>query len=142
MKVVADLCVIPIGVGLSVSKQVAVCEQILTEAGLKTKLHAYGTNIEGDWDIVFAAVKRFRVAVLLPHSAPHQGRSGIGRRNRRVSSSGASVKPQFVPFVTSISALIQVCGIAAVELTRKTRSRACRACARSPAFCSHSTPLR
>jgi uncharacterized protein (TIGR00106 family) len=58
MKVIADLCVIPIGVGLSVSKQVAVCEQILTEAGLKTKLHAYGTNIEGDWDIVFAAVKR------------------------------------------------------------------------------------
>ncbi len=58
MKVIADLCVIPMGVGLSVSKQVAVCEQILTEAGLKTKLHAYGTNIEGDWDIVFAAVKR------------------------------------------------------------------------------------
>jgi len=38
MKVIADLCVIPIGVGLSVSKHVAVCEQILTEAGLKTIL--------------------------------------------------------------------------------------------------------
>jgi uncharacterized protein (TIGR00106 family) len=25
---------------------------------LKTKLHAYGTNIEGDWDTVFAAIKQ------------------------------------------------------------------------------------
>jgi uncharacterized protein (TIGR00106 family) len=58
MKVIADLCVIPMGVGVSVSRQVATCERVLTEAGLKTKLHAYGTNIEGDWDTVFAAVKR------------------------------------------------------------------------------------
>jgi uncharacterized protein (TIGR00106 family) len=28
------------------------------EAGLKTALHANGTNIEGDWDEVFAAVRR------------------------------------------------------------------------------------
>lgn len=58
MKVIADLCVIPMGIGVSVSKEVALCERILTEAGLKTRLHAYGTNIEGDWDTVFAAVKR------------------------------------------------------------------------------------
>ena len=58
MKVIADLCVIPIGVGTSVSSQVALCERILAEAGLKTKLHAYGTNIEGERDAVFAAVKR------------------------------------------------------------------------------------
>jgi uncharacterized protein (TIGR00106 family) len=30
----------------------------LKEAGLKTQLHAYGTNIEGGWDAVFAAIKR------------------------------------------------------------------------------------
>jgi uncharacterized protein (TIGR00106 family) len=30
----------------------------LTQAGLKTHLHAYGTNIEGEWDEVFAALKR------------------------------------------------------------------------------------
>lgn len=58
MQVIADLCVIPLGVGLSVSKYVAACQRVLTEAGLKTQLHAYGTNIEGDWDRVFAAVKR------------------------------------------------------------------------------------
>jgi uncharacterized protein (TIGR00106 family) len=58
MKVIADLCVVPIGVGTSVSKEVAACERVLAEAGLKTKLHAYGTNIEGEWDDVFAAIKR------------------------------------------------------------------------------------
>lgn len=58
MKVIMDLCVGPGGVGVSVSKYVAACERILAEAGLKTHLHAYGTNIEGEWDAVFAAVKR------------------------------------------------------------------------------------
>jgi uncharacterized protein (TIGR00106 family) len=58
MKVIADLCVVPIGVGVSVSAYVTACERILAEAGLKTKLHAYGTNIEGEWDDVFAAVKK------------------------------------------------------------------------------------
>jgi uncharacterized protein (TIGR00106 family) len=58
MKVIADLCVVPVGVGLSVSKYVTACERVLTEAGLKTRLHAYGTNIEGEWDAVFAAIKR------------------------------------------------------------------------------------
>ena len=63
MKVIADLCVIPLGVGVSVSKEVALCERILAEAGLKTKLHAYGTNIEGEWDEVFAAIKRCHEAL-------------------------------------------------------------------------------
>jgi len=44
MKVIADLRVIPIGVGTSVSNQVATCERILSAAGLKTRLNAYGTN--------------------------------------------------------------------------------------------------
>jgi uncharacterized protein (TIGR00106 family) len=58
MNVIVDLCIIPIGVGVSLSPYVAVCEKVLTEAGLKTVLHANGTNIEGEWDKVFAAVRR------------------------------------------------------------------------------------
>ena len=58
MHVIADLCVVPIGVGISVSEYVAACGKVLDEANLKTQLHAYGTNIEGEWDEVFAAVKR------------------------------------------------------------------------------------
>jgi len=58
MKVIADLGVVPIGVGLSLSKYVAACEKILKEAGLNPRLHAYGTNIEGEWDDVFSALKK------------------------------------------------------------------------------------
>ncbi|MBV9746078.1 MAG: MTH1187 family thiamine-binding protein [Acidobacteriia bacterium] len=58
MRVIADLCIVPLGVGLSVSKEIAACERVLSEAGLKIRLHAYGTNIEGEWDEVFAAIKR------------------------------------------------------------------------------------
>ncbi len=58
MKVIADFCIVPIGVGVSVSKYIAECEKILSDAGLKTHMHAYGTNIEGEWDEVFAAIKQ------------------------------------------------------------------------------------
>ena len=58
MRVIADLCVVPIGVGVSVSPHVAACQKVLEDAGLKIHLHAYGTNIEGEWDQVFAAIKR------------------------------------------------------------------------------------
>jgi uncharacterized protein (TIGR00106 family) len=57
MKVIMDLCVVPIGVGVSVSEYVVACHQVLKKTGLKTQLHAYGTNIEGEWDEVMAAVK-------------------------------------------------------------------------------------
>jgi uncharacterized protein (TIGR00106 family) len=57
MKVIMDLCVVPIGVGVSVSEYVVACHQVLKKAGLKTQLHAYGTNIEGEWDEVMIAVK-------------------------------------------------------------------------------------
>ncbi len=57
MNVILDFCIVPIGVGVSLSPYVAACEKVLREAGLKTALHANGTNIEGEWDKVFAAVK-------------------------------------------------------------------------------------
>lgn len=57
MKVHADLCVIPIGVGVSVAQYVAECQRVLRAAGLQHHMHAYGTNIEGEWDDVMAAVK-------------------------------------------------------------------------------------
>ena len=63
MKVIVDLCVVPLGVGVSVSKYVAQCERILAQAGLKTHLHAYGTNIEGDWETVFEAIKACHEAI-------------------------------------------------------------------------------
>ena len=58
MHVIVDVCVVPMGVGVSVSKYVAECVRILQGAGLTTDTHAYGTNVEGEWDEVFAAIKR------------------------------------------------------------------------------------
>ena len=58
MKVLLDLCVVPIGVGVSVSEYIAACQRVLKEAGLKQEMHMYGTNIEGEWVEVMAAVKK------------------------------------------------------------------------------------
>jgi len=58
MKAIADICIVPIGVGVSVSEYVVVCEKIFREAGLDPRLHAYGTNVEGEWDEVMDAVRR------------------------------------------------------------------------------------
>ncbi len=58
MNVILDLCLVPLGVGVSVSRYIAACQRVITEAGLTPHLHAYGTTIEGDWDKVLAAVKR------------------------------------------------------------------------------------
>jgi len=58
MHVIVDFCLVPLGVGVSVGKYVAACQEVFEEAGLKTQLHAYGTNIEGEWDEVFQAIKK------------------------------------------------------------------------------------
>jgi uncharacterized protein (TIGR00106 family) len=58
MHVIVDLMVIPLGTGVSLAPYVAACERTLTAAGLQPVLHANGTNVEGEWDAVFAAIKR------------------------------------------------------------------------------------
>ena len=58
MKAIADISIIPLGVGLSLSKYVAACERVLRETGLEPRLHANGTNVEGEWDVVMTALKR------------------------------------------------------------------------------------
>jgi len=58
LKVMMDLCIVPIGVGVSLSPYIAACQEVLDEAGLKSSMHSYGTTIEGEWDAVFAAVKK------------------------------------------------------------------------------------
>ena len=63
MKVLVDVSIVPIGVGVSLSPYVAACERVFRDAGLKTSLHANGTNIEGEWDEVFAAFRRCHEAV-------------------------------------------------------------------------------
>jgi uncharacterized protein (TIGR00106 family) len=57
MYAIAEFTIIPIGVGVSLSKYVAVCEQILEASGLSYELHANGTNLEGEWEQVMQAIK-------------------------------------------------------------------------------------
>ena len=57
MKVIADLCVVPLGTGLSLSSYIAEVERVLARRGLQTRLHAYGTNVEGEWEEVMDAIR-------------------------------------------------------------------------------------
>ena len=63
MNVIVNVCLVPIGTGVSLSPYVAACEKVLAGAGLKTALHANGTNVEGEWDAVFAAIKQCHAVV-------------------------------------------------------------------------------
>jgi uncharacterized protein (TIGR00106 family) len=92
MKVIADLCLVPLGVGVSLSPYIAACERVLKEAGLETRLHAYGTNIEGEWDAVFAAIRRCH-DVVHEMGAPRISTTlKIGTRTDRVESMDAKVR--------------------------------------------------
>ena len=57
MRVIVDFTVVPIGVGVSLSKYIAACETVLEQSGLSHTLHANGTGVEGEWDEVFAAIR-------------------------------------------------------------------------------------
>lgn len=63
MNVIVDFTVVPIGVGVSLSEYIAACERILAESGLHYELHANGTNVEGEWEAVFAAIRRCHEAL-------------------------------------------------------------------------------
>ncbi|KAA3624711.1 MAG: thiamine-binding protein [Proteobacteria bacterium] len=57
MNVLIDLCIVPIGVGVSVSAHVAKCQETLQAAGLAPRLHPFGTAVEGEWETVMNAVR-------------------------------------------------------------------------------------
>jgi uncharacterized protein (TIGR00106 family) len=57
MNVMLDFCVVPLGVGVSVSEYVAECQRVLVASGLSHQMHPYGTVVEGEWEAVFAALR-------------------------------------------------------------------------------------
>lgn len=63
MRVIVDFCIVPTGADLSLSKYIAECQRLLQDAKLKHSLHAFGTNIEGEWEPVMEAVKRCHMRV-------------------------------------------------------------------------------
>lgn len=86
MNVLVDVCVVPMGVGVSVSKYVVECEKIFAAAGLVHQMHSYGTNVEGDWDAVMGAIKQCHEKVH-EMGAPRIGTTiRLGTRTDRVQS--------------------------------------------------------
>lgn len=92
MKVMVDLCLVPLGVGVSLSPYIAACEKVLGEAGLKTALHSYGTNIEGDWDEVFTAIKRCHEVVHAMGAPRITTTVKLGTRTDRVQTMEDKIK--------------------------------------------------
>jgi uncharacterized protein (TIGR00106 family) len=90
--VVADVCVIPMGVGLSVSEHVKECEKIFDSAGLEHMLHGYGTNIAGPWDDVMGAVKRCHQTMHDMDAVRVSSSMRFGTRTDRVQSIRDKVK--------------------------------------------------
>lgn len=57
MKALAEIQVIPLGVGVSVRRQVMRAHEILVASGLTAELHAYGTNVEGELDAILDTIR-------------------------------------------------------------------------------------
>jgi uncharacterized protein (TIGR00106 family) len=58
MKAIAEIQVVPIGAGVSVRAEVKRAHEILRESGLAVQLHSYGTNVEGDLDLILMTIRR------------------------------------------------------------------------------------
>lgn len=87
MKVLVNLQVVPIGTGVSVSAYIAACERVLSDAeDLHYELHANGTNIEGEWDAVFAAIRRCHEVVHAMGAPRIQTFVSVGTRTDRDQS--------------------------------------------------------
>lgn len=63
-----EFSIVPMGVGDSISKEVATVIDIIDRSGLKCQTHAMGTLIEGDWDQCMSLIKQCHDA--LRASAP------------------------------------------------------------------------
>tara|TARA_B100000214_G_C23693922_1_gene502120 strand:- start:7 stop:297 length:291 start_codon:yes stop_codon:yes gene_type:complete len=57
MWVSIDFCLVPIGVGVSLSPYIKACIPIIEKYNLDYELGPNGTAIEGEWDQVFECVK-------------------------------------------------------------------------------------
>ena len=92
MNVLVDISIVPLGVGLSLSGYVAECEKIFAAAGLKTALHAYGTNVEGEWDEVFGAIKKCHEALHAMGAPRISTNLRLGTRTDRVQTMEEKVR--------------------------------------------------
>ena len=92
MKAVAEIQVIPIGVGVSVSKQVKRAHQLIKDSGLIVEAHGYGTNVEGELATILATIEKIH-EVLHQEGTPRLSTAvKIGTRVDKDSSLAAKKK--------------------------------------------------
>ena len=58
MHAIVSFTLVPVGAGLSVSPYVAAIERLLEASGLNFEVNCNGTNIEGEWNEVFAVLRK------------------------------------------------------------------------------------
>ena len=58
MKAIVEVQIIPIGVGVSVRKEVMRAHELLEKSGLNLTLHANGSNLEGELGEVLSTIQR------------------------------------------------------------------------------------
>ena len=92
MKVNAMISVIPIGVGTSLSEYIAACERELRARPVNAQLHAQGTNVEGEWEEVIAALRACIDAVHAMGAPRVSTLVKLGTRTDRESSMDAMVR--------------------------------------------------
>jgi len=54
----AEFSIVPLGKGEHLADPIAEVLKIVDESGLDYRLHAMGTEVEGDWDAVMGLIKR------------------------------------------------------------------------------------
>ncbi len=92
MKATAEIQVIPIGVGVSLRKEVARAHQMIVESGLTHELHGFGTNVEGELAEILTVVQRIH-EVLHTAGTPRLSTSlKIGTRVDREGSLAGKVQ--------------------------------------------------
>jgi uncharacterized protein (TIGR00106 family) len=63
MKILAEITLIPVGAGSSMSEYIAECERIYKLSDLQFFTHSLGTNVEGDYDHIIKSIKHSIVSI-------------------------------------------------------------------------------
>ena len=79
MKILAEICVIPLNGSISLRNEIAIAHGILKKTGCTVELHGYGTNIEGDYDTIMNAIKEI-------HQTLHNGGTPRIHTSLKISS--------------------------------------------------------
>jgi len=58
MHAIVGFTLVPVDAGISISPYVAAIERVLEEAGLTFRGNCNSTDVEGEWEEVFAAIRR------------------------------------------------------------------------------------